>query len=165
MNLPDDLTAVVDKTSVANFFERKLNIKVTDFKLPSIQMSTVIGLSDLAEDEVIVPPIPMSVELENIKINIIEDRPPVNITSPGPQPINVAIGRMKVKRDTSGVFQIQPIEIDVKNPVVSEDVTWQKKERDREVISIQLVMQQLKMDNDLLRRQVTSAEKNMEVNR
>lgn len=165
LNLPDDLTGVVDKTSVANFFERKLNIKVTDFKLPSIQMSTVIGLADLAEDEVIAPPIPMSVELENIKINVIEDRPPVNITSPGPQPINVAIGKMKVIRDTSGVFQIQPIEVDANNPIASEDVTWQKKERDREVLSIQLVMQQLKMDNDLLRRQVTSAEKNMEVNR
>lgn len=128
-------------------------------------MSTVIGLADLAEDEVITPPIPMNVELENIIINIIEDRPPVNITSPGPQPVNVAIGRMKIKRDTTGVFLIQPIEIDEENLVVSEDATWQKKERDREVLSIQLVMQQLKMDNDLLRRQVTSAEKNMEVNR
>lgn len=128
-------------------------------------MSTVVGLADLAEDEVITPPIPMSVDLENIKINIIEDRPPVNITSPGPQPINVAIGKMKVMRDTSGVFQIQPIEVDSGNPSICEDVTWQRKERDREILSIQLVMQQLKIDNDLLRRQVTSAEKNMEVNR
>lgn len=158
---------VVDKKAVASLFERSLNIKVTEFKLPSVQMSTLIGLADLAEDEIITPPIPMNVDLENIKINIIEDRPPVNITSPGPQPINLAIGRMKVTRDISGVFQIQPIEKRNSNNENScgEDFTWQRKERDREILSIQLVMQQLKMDNDQLRRQVTTAERNMEVNR
>lgn len=155
----------MDKKSVANFFERNLNVKLTDFKLPSIQMSTVIGLADLAEDEIITPPIAMNVDLENITINIIEDRPPVNITSPGPQPMNVSIGKMKVIRDVSGVFQIQPLEQDVDIVAESEDTTWQKKERDREVLSMQLVMQQLKVDNDQLRRQVSSAEKNMEVNR
>lgn len=166
LNLPEDLM-VVDKKDVSSFFDRNLNIKVTEFKLPSVQMSTLIGLADLAEDELITPPIPMNVDLENIKINIIEDRPPVNITSPGPQPINLAIGRMKVTRDTSGVFQIQPIEKSNENceSTNDDDFAWQKKERDREILSIQLVMQQLKLDNDQLRRQVTSAEKNMEVNR
>lgn len=164
LNLPDDLPSIVDKKSVATFFDRKLNVKVTDFKLPSIQMSTVIGLTDLAEDEIITPPIPMSVDLENIRINVIEDRPPVNITSPGPQPINVTIGRMKVIRDASGVFQIQPIEENSES-VARKDTTWQRKEKDREVLSMQLVMQQLKVDNDQLRRQVSSGEKNMEVNR
>lgn len=165
LNLPEDLTSFADKKSVASFFTRNLNIKVTDFKLPSILMSTVIGLSDLAEDEIITPPIPMNVDLENIKIHIIEDRPPVNITSPGPIPMNVEIGRMKVVRDVSGVFLIQPIENEKEVVVQAGDVAWQRKEKDRELLSIQLVMQQLKMDNELLRRQVTSAEKNMEVNR
>lgn len=165
LNLPEDLTTIVDKKSVANFFDRQLNVKVKDFRLPSIQMSTVIGLADLAEDEVITPPFPMNVELENIKINIIEDRPPVNITSPGPQPMNVVIGRMKVVRDVAGIFQIQPIEEVVEKTCANEDLARQKKERDREVLSMQLVMQQLKVDNDHLRRQATSAEKNMEVNR
>lgn len=165
LTLPSDLTTIVDKKSVVNFFERSLNVKVSDFKLPSIQMSTVIGLADFAEDEIITPPIPMNVDLENIKINIIEDRPPVNITSPGPQPINVAIGRMKVVRDTSGVFQIQPVEKSTASETSDGEVTLQRKERDREVLSIQLVMQQLKIDNDMLRRQATAAEKNMEVNR
>lgn len=158
------MTTIVDKKDVANFFQRNLNVKVTDFKLPSVQMSTVIGLGDFAEDELITPPIPMNIDLENIKINIIEDRPPVNITSPGPQPINAEIGRMKVVRDVSGVFIIQPIG-QTENVANGGDSVWQKKERDREVLSIQLVMQQLKMDNELLRRQASTAEKNMEVNR
>lgn len=164
LNLPEDLTTIVDKKDVVNFFQRNLNVKVTDFKLPSIQMSTVIGLGDFAEDELITPPIPMNIDLENIRINIIEDRPPVNITSPGPQPINAEIGRMKVVRDVSGVFVIQPIG-QMENNANGGDGVWQKKERDREVLSIQLVMQQLKMDNDVLRRQASTAEKNMEVNR
>lgn len=129
-------------------------------------MSTLIGLADLAEDEIITPPVPMNVDLENLKINITEDRPPVNISSPGrKEPMNVTIGRMKIVRDSSGIFQIQPIETGKENAAEPENLNWEKKERDREVVSIQLVMQQLKIDNDLLRRQVASAEKNMEVNR
>lgn len=135
--------------------------------LPVIQMSTVIGLGDLAEDELITPPIPMSIDLENIRVNIIEDRPPVNITSPGPQPVNVEIGRMKVFRDNLGVFIIQPLGEETATATATNESNgaWQKKERDRELLSIQLVMQQLKIDNDQLRRQAASAEKNMEVNR
>lgn len=170
INLPEDLT-VSDKKAVAGFFDRSLNVKVTEFELPSVQMSTLVGLADLTEDEIITPPIPMIADLENIRIKIIEDRPPVNITSPGPQPINIAIGRMKVTRNSSGVFQIQPIERNNGSNGTCEsfnddgDFSWRKKERDREVLSIQLVMQQLKIDNEQLRRQVASAEKNMEVNR
>lgn len=159
------MTTIADKKDVASFFERNLNIKVTDFKLPTIQMSTVIGLGDLAEDEIITPPIPMNVDLENIKVNIIEDRPPINITSPGPQPINVEIGKMRVVRDISGLFHIQPHGEEIATPSNEVNGVWQKKEKDRELLSIQLVMQQLKIDNDQLRRQATSAEKNMEVNR
>jgi hypothetical protein len=69
INLPDDLgTRVLDKKSVANFFQRELNIKVTDFMLPSIQMSTVIGLADLTEDEIVTAPIPMNVDLETSRL-------------------------------------------------------------------------------------------------
>lgn len=54
-------------------------------------MSTVIGLSDLAEDEIISKPLPMEILLDNLKITMIEDRPPVNITSPGKTIINLNI--------------------------------------------------------------------------
>lgn len=148
-----------------SFQQKFLDIKVTDFKLQSIQMSTVIGLADLTEDELVTPPIPMNVELENIRVTVNEDRPPVNITSPGPQPINVAIGRMKLTRDSSGTFQIQPVEKGSASETHSYEVACQRKERDRELLSIQLVMKQLKLDNDQLRRQLTSAEKQMDANR
>jgi len=44
-----------------------------------------------------------------VRINLLEDRPPVNITSPGPVPINLCIGRMHLERDKNGLLQIQPI--------------------------------------------------------
>lgn len=144
--------------------DRNLNVKVTEFKLPSVHMSTLIGLVDLAEDEIVTAPLPMNVELENINITINDDRPPVNITSPGAQPITVAIGKMNMIRDDAGVFVIQPLPMDAAKGNVGE-VGDMKRERDREVLSIQLVMKQMKLDNDGLRKQLLSAEKLLEVNR
>jgi hypothetical protein len=167
LNLPKDLGSTVDKKLIPTFFDRQVNLKVTDFKLPSIQMSTIIGLADLAEDEIITPLFPVNIELENVKINIIEDRPPVNITSPTPQPINLVIGKMKIVRDASGVLQIQPV--DIKNEFgdenIGDDITSLRRERDREILSMQLIMQQIKIENDHLRRQLSTAERNVEVSR
>lgn len=97
-----------------------------------------------------------------------EDRPPVNITSPGPVPINLQIGKMRIVRDESGTFQLQPDTTDdVQQKSSTESIchTVRKRERDREVLSLQLVMQQLKMDNDGLRKQLTSSEKMSETSK
>jgi hypothetical protein len=128
-------------------------------------MSTVIGLGDLAEDEIFPQAIPMDVNIENVCINLIEDRPPINITSPGPVPINLAIGKMRITRDESGLFHIQPIEKHTQATTMVSDpaaMTVQKSERDKELLSLQLVMQQLKMDNENLRKKLNISEKNTE---
>lgn len=130
-------------------------------------MSTVIGLSDLAEDEIISKPLPMEILLENLKLTLIEDRPPVNITSPGSVPINLQIGRMCIKRNELGVFEIQPEDlvnnaISCSNAALPVDIAKIKRERDRELISLQLVMQQLKIDNDSLKKQLNTLEQSNE---
>lgn len=144
---------------LGSWFKRRLNVEVKNINL-QMSMSTVVGLGDLAEDEVIPTPIPMEVLLENVKVNLIEDRPPVNITSPGTLPMNLAIGRMFVTRDDAGVFYLQPLdktgEASGKTP---DNVADTSKDRNREVLSLQLVMQQLKLDNNQLRKQLTSSEK------
>lgn len=171
LNLPTDLNAVIDRKSLPNLFERHLHVRVNNFKLPSIQMSTIIGLNDLLEEEIIPLPVPMNIELEGVNINIIEDRPPVNITSPGAQPINLKIGKMKILRENSGAFIIQPSEHGTKSgdedENLAEDVTkkMQKKDRERELLSLQLVMKQLKVDNEQLRQQLMIAERNVECGR
>lgn len=146
-------------------------------------MSTVIGLNDLAEDEIISKPLPLELLLDRLKINLIEDRPPVNITSPGPVPMNLEIGKMRIRRNDCGIFEIQPIEETVihqpngaSTSLLDDDddddghvrehtrLTKQKSDRDRELISLQLVMQQLKLDNDSLKQQLVTVEKYNENN-
>lgn len=100
-------------------------------------------------------------------MHLVEDRPPVNITSPGSVPIDLSIGKMRMTRDETGRFQIQPH--DDAKPCGDTDATTtsaadggQRKDRDRELLSLQLVMQQLKMDNEQLKRQLRNTEKSSE---
>lgn len=51
---------VHDKENVMNLFEDKLEMKVANVGM-SLSMSSVTGLADLAEDEIIPKPIPMQV--------------------------------------------------------------------------------------------------------
>lgn len=141
-------------------------------------MSTVIGLGDLVEDEIIPIPIPMIVDMENIRLTLVEDRPPVNITSPGSNPINLDIGKMKITRDEIGIFHIQPVSDSSSSSnkndrqLASEDSfgqdfteNTQRRERDRELLSLQLVMQQLKFDNENMKKTLGSLERNSENNK
>ncbi|XP_065072642.1 bridge-like lipid transfer protein family member 3B isoform X2 [Ochlerotatus camptorhynchus] len=161
LTLPADSLNITDKKSIQSWFKRKLNVEVKKINL-QLSMSTVVGLADLAEDEVIPMPIPMEVMVENVRINLIEDRPPVNITSPGTLPVNLAIGRMFITRDEAGVFYLQPQDkSEASHPVVVRRSDHEsRKERDREVLSLQLVMQQLKLDNENLRKQVKTRQEN-----
>ncbi|XP_058120085.1 bridge-like lipid transfer protein family member 3B isoform X1 [Anopheles coustani] len=174
LTLPADSFKVTDKSTIMSWFKRKLNVEVKDLDL-QLSMSTVVGLGDLAEDEVIPTPIPMEVTVENVKVNLIEDRPPVNITSPGTLPVNLAIGRVLLTRDEAGVFHVQPTyggkPDDVTDSVgggkrkLNRADFEQRRERDREVKSLHLVLQQLKQDNEGLKRQLTDNEKTSESNR
>lgn len=89
-----------------------------------------------------------------------EDRPPVNITSPGPVPINLNICKMRITRDDTGTFKIQP-ETDHETDLDSV-VTMTVPRKDRELLSMQLVMQQLKLDNDMLKKKLAAQEKSSE---
>lgn len=98
--------------------------------------------------------------LENLKIHLMEDRPPVNITSPGPVPINLNICKMRITRDDTGTFQIEP---DNQHEADADSlVTVTVPRKDRELLSMQLVMQQLKLDNDILKKRLAVQEKSTE---
>ncbi|XP_037957777.1 UHRF1-binding protein 1-like isoform X2 [Teleopsis dalmanni] len=170
---PQGAIVITDKKCIQNWFTHNADIRVRDVNL-DLSMSTVIGLGDLAEDEIISNPLPVNILLENVKVNLIDDRPPVNITSPGPTPINLSIGRMHLKRDKNGVLNIQPIDINLPGttaanyPLTSAVLNAtapRDRERDRELLSMQLVMQQLKMDNENLRKQLVNAKENADTYR
>lgn len=77
----------------SSWFNHKLEVRCTDLSM-TLSMSTVIGLSDLSEDEIISKPLPMEILLDNLKITLIEDRPPVNITSPGKRQFSKYVNQM-----------------------------------------------------------------------
>ncbi|XP_022221973.2 UHRF1-binding protein 1-like isoform X4 [Drosophila obscura] len=164
LNMPNQIEGIIDRKRIQSWITHHAEIRVKDIHL-DLSMSTVIGLGDLAEDEVICPPMPVTINLENVRINLLEDRPPVNITSPGPVPINLCIGRMRLERDQSGLLNIQPIDTNLsagQHQALSSALFGAPRERDRELLSMQLVMQQMKLDNDQLRRQLVDSKVNTE---
>lgn len=50
-------------------------------------------------------------------------------------------------------------------PLTTAALTPRDRERDREILSMQLVMQQLKMDNENLRKQLVNAKENADTYR
>ncbi|XP_055713179.1 bridge-like lipid transfer protein family member 3B isoform X5 [Phlebotomus papatasi] len=158
--------------SEASIWRRRDLVSMATFRLTTVEIirqnqgsnsSVRLQVAAVSCDECgAIPWDELQIVVENVRLNLIEDRPPVNITSPGPIPINLAIGKMKIERDKSGIFYIQPdsnyANRDQNAPQSS------RKERDREVISLQLILQQLKMDNENLKKQLNSAEKTSESN-
>ncbi|XP_024881822.1 UHRF1-binding protein 1-like isoform X1 [Temnothorax curvispinosus] len=160
---------VHDKENVMNLFENKLEMRVANVGM-SLSMSSVTGLADLAEDEIIPKPIPMQIHLENISLRLNEDRPPNNITSPGPIPIDLNISKLRIARDMSGVFHIEPVVTTVgeshSNTTLSNDNSYTLKntECERELKALRQSSKQLKSDNEELRRRMGALERLSEEN-
>ncbi|XP_046432268.1 UHRF1-binding protein 1-like isoform X2 [Neodiprion fabricii] len=153
-----------DKANVMALFEDRLEVKVADVPL-TLSMSSVTGLTDLAEDEVIPKPISMQIYLENISLHLNEDRPPNNITSPGPIPIDLDISRLRISRDSSGVFHIEPIvgtlvESSSAATISNGNIQSAKEiETESELSSLRQFTQQLKSDNEELKRRLATFER------
>lgn len=76
----------------------------------------------------------------------------------GAIPINLQIGHMRIKRNELGIFEIQPtdgVQIN-SNAITVPETEKSKRDKERELISLQLVMQQLKLDNDSMKKQLNS---------
>ncbi|XP_026823553.1 UHRF1-binding protein 1 isoform X2 [Ooceraea biroi] len=159
---------VHDKESVMNLFEDKLEIKVANVAM-ALSMSSVTGLADLAEDEIIPKPIPVQIYVENISLRLNEDRPPNNITSPGPIPIDLNISKLRIARDLNGVFHIEPIVNatgESSNTALPGDNShaFKNPECERELNALRQSSKQLKLDNEELRRRMGALERLSEEN-
>ena len=53
--------------------------------------------------------------MENLALHLVEDRPSKNISSPGSLPIDLAIPSLFVTRDKSGLFSLQPTNVNTNN--------------------------------------------------
>lgn len=106
-SVADKLKGPWDRSYMQSWFNDLLELYVTDLPV-RLTMSSITGLVDLVEDEIIPSPLPIEVHLENVSLHLVEDRPSNNITSPGPVPIDASISRLHISRNRSGVFHIEP---------------------------------------------------------
>lgn len=144
-----------NKNNLKKLFKDSLVVKVTDLSL-ELSMSVVTGLTDLIEDEIIQTPIPLQIFLDNIKLCLNEDRPPVNITSPGAVPINLDITQLYITQGLDGVFHIlnQPPSSLSSTSISSVQETDQNSK-----------MNQVVAENEELKRRLTAFERISEENR
>lgn len=132
-------------------FNDLLDIRVCDLQL-TLPMSVVIGLADLAEDEIVGPAVPLLLYVRRLALTLNEDRPPVNITSPGSIPIKMNVAELRVVRDASGVFKLEQTTSGSGGDTVSEGLTQQQ-------------CRQLRAANDELQRRLVAFERISEENR
>ncbi|KAJ2945297.1 hypothetical protein O0L34_g9378 [Tuta absoluta] len=88
-------------------YEELLEARLRDMQV-SLNMSTALALAEFIEDEVIAPPMPLEVLIENVKLHLIEDRPTRSISSPPPQPLDIALTTLRLTRDCAGVVRLGP---------------------------------------------------------
>ncbi|XP_072945502.1 bridge-like lipid transfer protein family member 3B [Epargyreus clarus] len=88
-------------------YEELLEARLRELSI-ALNMSTALALSEFIEDEVIVPPMPLEVLIESVKLHLVEDRPTRSISSPPPQPLDVDLTTLRLTRDTAGVVCLGP---------------------------------------------------------
>ena len=76
----------------------------------ALLVSSVQGLIECFEDEVVLPPVPFLVELTDSRVTINNDVPPSLLSAPPSIPINVAVEDIQLHRDTHGQINVKPIE-------------------------------------------------------
>ncbi|CAH2087816.1 unnamed protein product [Euphydryas editha] len=89
-------------------YEEILEARIRDLNI-ALNMNTALALSEFIEDEVVVPPMPLEVLIENVKLRLVEDRPTRSISSPPPQPLDLDLTSLRLNRDTSGVVHLGPM--------------------------------------------------------
>ncbi|VEN47609.1 unnamed protein product [Callosobruchus maculatus] len=147
-----------NRDNLAKIFRDMLTVEAKDLAL-ILNMSTAVGLADLIEDEIIPIPLPMKITLENIKLHLNEDRPPVNITSPGPVPIDLDISFLYITRGDDGVFHIQPC-----RPPTASSVSSIASVQEIEQSTLKMT-KQLCLENEELKRRLVAFERVSEENR
>ncbi|CAG7723422.1 unnamed protein product [Allacma fusca] len=94
--------AIIDSTIA--FLDGRVDLRNEDQF--TLHMSSTIALADFIEDEICPTPFPIQLEVIGANAELIEDRPSVNITSPGPVPLKFSVPNLPITRDKYGVFHI-----------------------------------------------------------
>ncbi|XP_078346054.1 bridge-like lipid transfer protein family member 3B [Oculina patagonica] len=75
----------------------------------TLLVSTLGSMADCFEDEVLLPPMPFFVEVNNSRVSINNDLPPTLVSAPLPIPVDLSIENISIRRSHDGVFHIRPL--------------------------------------------------------
>ncbi|KAK7794549.1 hypothetical protein R5R35_009669 [Gryllus longicercus] len=151
---------LLNRMSLKNWTSDKLEARVQDMDL-ELNMSSVVGLADLFEDEIIPDPLPMQIALDNMKLHLNEDRPPSNITSPGPIPVDLALSKLCIHRGKDGVFYFEPQTATAMESAVSP---FESNGSVQRVEALEEINRQLLIENRELKRRLAALERVSEEN-
>lgn len=97
-----------DRAAVRALFRDSAEVRTTGLRL-NLTMSAATGLADLIEDELLPDEqLPVHIELDDLLMTLVEDRPPSNITSPGPVPLCFKLDKLDITRGSDGEIHVRP---------------------------------------------------------
>ena len=74
----------------------------------TLLVSSLESLNECFEDEVVEPPMPFIVEVENSSVSITNDNPPRLLSAPLAIPVDLTINDISVQRTHDGAFHVSP---------------------------------------------------------
>ena len=89
----------------------------------TLLVSTLSSLADCFEDEVLIPPMPFLVEVNNSRVSINNDLPPTLVSAPLAIPVDLSVENLSVRRTHDGVFHIRPLSSDDSHGRENEQAT------------------------------------------
>ncbi|XP_039294863.1 UHRF1-binding protein 1-like isoform X2 [Nilaparvata lugens] len=130
-----------------DWFEDLLTVHVANTRL-ALSTSTLAGLADLVEDELISPPLPVQMTIENVRLRICDDQQTTsNITCPGSVPVDVCVSQLHVSRGPDGVLHVRPLTRVKQSPSTAH--AHETSQVDAQLVS----------ENEQLRRRLAALEK------
>ena len=75
----------------------------------TLLVSTLSSLADCVEDEVLIPPMPFLIEVNNSRVSINNDLPPTLVSAPLAIPVDLSVENISLRRTHDGVFHIKPL--------------------------------------------------------
>lgn len=142
--------------------KNKLQGEAHDLEL-ELNMSSLIGLADFIEDEIIPEAVPMEFGVQNIKLQLNDDRPPSSITSPSPVPVNLKIVDILLKNDINRVLTVET-RTDVSGMSNSNSSIIDNTVYESQISKLKQSNEELKAENVELKRRMAALEKIAEEN-
>nr|XP_018902773.1 PREDICTED: UHRF1-binding protein 1-like [Bemisia tabaci] len=130
-----------------------LILRLTNINL-TISASTLAGISDVVEDEVVPQPLPLELDIENIKLHLIEERALSNISSPEPVPVDLLVCRLRIRRGADGMFCIEPFDAKNCTKILNSASTLSNSLSDENMAK----MSEMKREMEQLRRRLAAME-------